>query len=378
MLAAVSEASQRDPKRFTSRSGASGLREDLVEQLVLMGHASPSYRRTIEELDGVLASPEGTSIREAFERVWQKRTFEGPYERPLLILAALRCDARAEGPSHPLHAAVGASTPDAGAVTRASLLGALGPDRLGFWITLRSRRVQTNEVTRSLAWQWPALLAGAGGRARPVELFDVGASAGLNLVGDALDLRWTRSSGDALQMAQDLDVRRRLGFDPRPLDVRRADDRDWLEACVWPEQRERIVNLKAAIEAFVRADPRPEIVLSRASSVPSRIELETKAGGTLAIAYQSLVRDYVPVEERDAYESSMRAWLSSGRRGERVWSMLELERTDAPDASCALDVHVATGGGFECVRLGITSYHPRVVDVADGAEARLRELLAIG
>ncbi len=363
-------------ERFARRHGAEGFRQDIAQQLLLMGDASPSYRRALQELDALLASEGSGPLTAAFERVWQKRDFEGPFERPLLVLAALRSDARSEGATHPLHAAMAADTPDDRAVTTEALRAAIEPGRIGFWITLRSRRIQTNEVTRSLAWMWPATLAGAGGRARPLQLFDVGASAGLNLVAEAVDVSWRRSTGEAIAIARDLDIRERRGFDPRPLDVRRPDDCEWLRACVWPGQLDRLARLDAAIAAFGAASPAPEIVLSRASSVPGRVEEATqKRPGHLAIAYQTLVRGYIPKGELDAYEAGMRAWLAAGARGERAWVLLELEELGRPELSCALDVHVGTGGAVEVVRLGRTSYHPETVDVTVGAEQRLVSLL---
>ena len=315
---------------------------------------------------------------ESFARVWNKRIFEGPYERPLLFLAALRYDARAEGITHPLHAAIAAEAPDASTVTHEALRAAIAPDRIGFWITLRSRRVQTNEVARSLAWLWPATLAGAGAHARPLLLFDVGASAGLNLAAEEVNVTWRYATGEPLRITRDVDVRARIGFDPRPLDVEKAEDREWLRACVWPEQRARMTRLDAAIDAFRVVLPRPELVLLRASSVPARIAPATlRHPDHLAIVYQSLVRGYLPVDERNAFEAAMRAWLAAGPRGMRVWSVLELEEMGPEEQSCALDVHVATGGGIESVRLCRTSYHPLTLDVMRGAEAQLAALLSL-
>jgi serine/threonine protein kinase len=377
--AAAGSSSSSSPAastRFERRYGTEGLRDDLTEQLHLMAHASPSYRRLLEELDELLASEAAVEVLAGFDRAWQRRSFEGPYERPLLTLAALRADARSEGAAHPLYAAIAAEVPDSRAVTAEALRSALARERIGFWITLRTRRVQTNEVTRSLAWLWPATLAGAGGSSRPLSLFDIGASAGLNLVAEAVEVRWRRSTGASLSVARDLDIRRRTGFDPRPLDVTRAEDRDWLKACVWPEQRARLERLDAAIAAFPKASPRPELLLLRGSSAPAKLEAATEGHPEeLAIAYQTLVSGYMPSDERAAYEAGMRAWLAHGPRGRRVWSTLELEAIGEPDLSCALDVHVGTGGAVERVRLGRTSYHPETIVVAEGAEARLTQLL---
>ncbi|MFO0548401.1 MAG: DUF2332 family protein [Polyangiaceae bacterium] len=356
---------------MAATTGTQGFRDDLAQQLVLMGETSPSYRRLLRELDALLASPTERELAASFERVWQKRTFEAAHERPLLLQAALRADAQREGPSHPLYAAIAAENPDARAIDAASLRAALAPERIGFWITLRTRRVQTNETTRSLVWLWPATLAGAGGRARPIQLYDVGASAGLNLVAEALDIPWKAQRGERLRISRDLDVRLRRGFDPRPLDARRPEDCDWLKACIWPEQRERLSRLEQALSAFRRAVPPVELVLAGAASVPSRLE---HSPGQLAIVYHSLIAGYVPKDERDLFESGVRAWLAAGRRGERVWSRLELEETGPADTSCALDVEVSTGDGTECVRLAKTGYHPTAVTVTPGAEDRLKAL----
>ena len=58
--------------------------------------------------------------------------------------------------------------------------------------------MKTNETSRALAWLWPASLAGGG---RRIALADVGASAGLNLVADALPNPWTTEDGSPLEVA---------------------------------------------------------------------------------------------------------------------------------------------------------------------------------
>jgi len=372
----ASSGTRGSSRPFGRRHGIDELRQDLADQLVLMGDTSPIYRSVIQLLDSLIVSAEGAALAAALQRVWQKRSFEGPYERPLLVLAALRADARAEGATHPLFDALAADAPSAAAVTKDALLASVAPSRIGFWITLRSRRIQTNEVSRGLVWLWPAMLAGAGGRARALQLFDIGASAGLNLVADGVDLSWRRVEGGALVLPRDLDVRGRVGLDPRPLDVRRKEDCEWLRSCIWPEQRARLARLDAAISAFHAARPAPELVLGRSSAAPARLEDASKQRtGELTIAYQTFVRGYVSPDERDACEKGMRDWLSRGARGARVWSTLELAETGRPEVSCALEVHVGVGGAVETVELCRTSYHPEVVEAISGAEERLLGLL---
>lgn len=239
--------------------------------------------------------------------------------------------------------------------------------------------MQTNEVSRALAWLWPAALAGCGEGRRPLAIVDVGASAGLNLSADLLSLSWRKRSGGSLSAASSFELRARVGFDPRPLDAGRTEDRAWLRACVWPGQLDRLRRLDAAIGAFQRATPAPEITLLRAASVPHRLPAlsERVGSGGLVLVYQTLVRGYLPSEEREVYEGAMLAWLQQGRRGERAWVTLELEDEHDPELNCPIDVQVATGGASESIRLGCTGYHPEVVDVDAKAEQRLVELLRV-
>lgn len=361
---------------FPRTMGVEGFRGDIAQQRVLMGDRAPVYARVLDLLEVLLDHPTRAVLEESLGRCWQKRTFEGPYERPLLMLAALRFDALVEGTSHPLFEALASPIPRLEAVTVEAVREALAPHRLGFWITLRSRRVQTNEVSRALTWTWPAALAGCGDRQRQLAIVDVGASAGLNLTADSLSLSWRRRGGGVITTPRNLQLRARVGFDPRPLDVRRKEDCLWLQACLWPGETDRVTRLEAAIRAYRLASPTPELQLLRASSVPGQLEPFSKlvGSGGLVLVYHTLVRGYIPRDEREVYEREMHSWLRSGRRGERAWASLELVNMSDPLFGCAIEVQVATGGGVATVRLGCTSYHPSVVDVDLDAEQELAAL----
>jgi hypothetical protein len=122
---------------------------------------------------------------------------------------------------------------------------------------LALRRVQTNDTSRALAWLWPAAIAGCSDGGRPLILVDVGCSAGLNLIGDALPHIWTTTAGGPLGVALRPQVLARFGLDGRPLEVGRPDDARWLHACVWPGEAERSQRLNDAIAALLDADLRP-------------------------------------------------------------------------------------------------------------------------
>jgi len=153
---------------MTPRAGVDELDRDLRGLRELVGPASPTYTRAIDELGLLLGGPTADdAILDRLEAAWSARTFRGFYERPLLLLASLRADALAS-PDHPLAPSFGAAVPDPGRVTRDALSLALAPDRETFWRCVRTRRVQTNDVSRAIAWRLPLR-----GVTRPVVLVDV-------------------------------------------------------------------------------------------------------------------------------------------------------------------------------------------------------------
>lgn len=131
------------------------------------------------------------------------------------------------------------------------------------------RVVQTNEVQR--AWcLLPALLSVSDGR--PLDVLELGPSAGLNLVWDRYAYRYSSGSwgNGALVLqgedrvpppaelfSQHVEVVRRRGIDLSPVDVTTDDGARLLESFVWADQESRIARLRTAIEVL-RSDP-PEL-----------------------------------------------------------------------------------------------------------------------
>jgi hypothetical protein len=365
---------------MAGRTGTEGLLEDLAWQRERVLERCPPYARALELLPGALDGPAGRFLAAA----WQGRTFHAPYGRPLLLLAALRHDALAEGPGHPLHAAFSAEPPDAGAATEDALRAALDGARERLWDAIATRAVSTNETSRAVAWLWPAALAGASSGARPLALADVGASAGLNLVADLLPPIWTDEEGAPLEVVRDPRTVARLGLDPAPLDALKPEDADWLRACVWPGDRDRAERLEAALVAYARARPRPDApVLAPVSAraVPARLDALSRAEpGALVLAYQTIVRDFLDPAERDEYEGGMREWLAAQPLGRALWVDLEPAAGGTPDLPASIHAHARAAGGAAVVTLELArcGYHPRRI-VRNAAEvAALRELLAHG
>jgi hypothetical protein len=124
---------------------------------------------------------------------------------------------------------------------------------------------QTNEVGRS-AVLMAGLLAVAELFPQPVELLELGASGGLNLILDRYDydlggvragdpaspLRLTPEWKGPPPPAGSVAIASRAGVDLRPMDVR--DDQERLFAYIWPDQAGRLRQLETAI-ALAAADP---------------------------------------------------------------------------------------------------------------------------
>ena len=173
-----------------------------------------------------------------------------------------------------------------------SLGGSYGPDS-GTWPLFRSfvleradrvrsligsRVTQTNEVRRS-ALLYPAVAIAARQAGSPVALLEVGASAGLLLGMATYSYRYqTEQAGQlaagptrstvglhcALAVApgaslptipKKLPVGSRIGLDPAPVDLTDEEQYAWLEACIWPDQPERLRLFGAAATAQRKSPP---------------------------------------------------------------------------------------------------------------------------
>jgi hypothetical protein len=153
-----------------------------------------------------------------------------------------------------------ASTLDRDALVR-ELNASLQSDR-AFFERMLQQPPQTNEIGRSAV-----LLGGYAEIARdtglPLALLEIGASAGLNLRWDQyrFDLgphTWgdpvspvriaSEWRGSRPPLPAKIQVDSRAGCDDAPLDPRSDADRRNLMAYCWPEQRERVARLTAALE----------------------------------------------------------------------------------------------------------------------------------
>ena len=101
---------------------------ELLAQAAFLKAREPVYERALGMLDEVVRGEFGLQLGS----LWADRTFNAIYERPLLLLAALRYDALCEGVAHPLHAAMAADPAQVEALTPAALTAAVSPTRTRF------------------------------------------------------------------------------------------------------------------------------------------------------------------------------------------------------------------------------------------------------
>lgn len=181
-----------------------------------------------------------------------------------------------------------------------ALARALADSRLLPWLDTAP---QTNEVARSGVLM-PGLLTVAAATGLPLALFELGASAGLNLRLDRYAYRLgTLATGPAdapLTIAPEwhgpppprgeVRIASRRGVDLSPVDLTDTEARERLLAYVWPEQSERLHRLEAAIAAFV-ADP---VALDRADAA-DWVEAEVRtAAGAATVVFHSIAWHYFP------------------------------------------------------------------------------------
>lgn len=192
-----------------------------------------------------------------------------------------------------------APLPDAAALGEA-LAPLLQGDALLPWL---ERAPQTNEVGRAAVLMAGLLVAAARFR-RPLALYELGASAGLNLQLDryACDLGG-RAAGDSASIvrlapewtgspppAAEVRIAGRQGVDLNPFDVRR--DRDRLLAYIWPDQRLRLAQAKAALDIAAAAPP-PVTRGDAADWLEQRLAIPGPAG-IARIVMHSVAFQYFP------------------------------------------------------------------------------------
>jgi len=224
------------------------------------------------------------------------------------------------------------------------------PDAETLWTTLRpvladpsllpwlDSAPQTNEVGRS-AVLMSGLLAIAETFPQDMELLELGASGGLNLVLDryGYDLGG-RIAGDPaspLQLRPEwkgspppdakVTIARRSGVDLNPLDVRRDGER--LLAYVWPDQRQRLTQLETALALAVGDPPRLERG-DAAEWLEARLAGPRETGLTRVVLH-SIAFQYFSADSKARIEAMLeRAGAAATSAAPLAWLRYEFDDRD--------------------------------------------------
>lgn len=216
---------------------------------------------------------------------------------------------------------------------------------------------QTNEVGRGAALVGGLLLLDER-LGLPVRLFEIGASAGLNLRADhyrytddrgrtwgdpaspaVLDGAWR---GTPLPLGSAMTVVERDGCDLAPLDPTTPEDRLTLAAYVWPDQAARHQRLRSALELAAAV---PAVVHRQGAA--DFVEGLTTQPGTLTVVWHSVMWQYLPPADQQRVSAHLDR-LGSGASREAPLAHLYAEPVRrAPDADHEFLVclEVWPGGG---------------------------------
>jgi hypothetical protein len=227
---------------------------------------------------------------------------------------------------------------------------------------------QTNEVARS-GWILGAMLHLSALTRTPLEIFEMGASAGLNLAFDeyrhelgegrvwgdrnapvTVECTWR---GTTPPLDAPLSVVGRHGCDLRPIDPANADDRARLISYVWADQLHRMHRVEAALAHAARLHR----TVDRADAADWLADklAAPQLPGTTRVVLHTIVWDYLPATAKARLEA---AFAAAGARAttQRPFARISVEPDDVR-GSARIDLTVWPDGST--VTLGRGDFHGR-------------------
>lgn len=182
------------------------------------------------------------------------------------------------------------------------------------------RSTQTNEVGRCALFV--PVFARLNDETGPLGHVDVGTSAGLNLLLPRYGYRYepggefggldhvvlecgVRGPAPIPTVAPEVAVS--IGLDRSPIDVLDDADVRWLEACVWPDQRDRFDRLRRAL-AMARAaaaDGAHDVRVGDAVTDTAALVREVAERGVHPVVTNSWVLSYLTTGQREAYLTAL-------------------------------------------------------------------------
>ena len=193
---------------------------------------------------------------------------------------------------------------------------------------------QTNEVRRSAAI-FSGVCAASFGFAGPIDVLELGASAGLNQSFDEFEYSLcgfhslaksnvkieTDWRGNPCRQLRNIKIRSRAACDQSPIDVLAAQNNLLLKSYIWPDQAERLIRTEAAIQIAIKN----KIVVEKSdASVWLKNALKQRANDAMTIVFHSVFFNYPPEEiRRQIFETMHGEIKSSIAAAPLVWLRFE-------------------------------------------------------
>ncbi|GIX13663.1 MAG: hypothetical protein KatS3mg118_1622 [Paracoccaceae bacterium] len=223
---------------------------------------------------------------------------------------------------------------------------------------------QTNEVARSGVLLGLVLILAAR-TGMPIELIEIGASAGLNLGLDGYSYDLGAAGirkGNAVHIACDwrgawpdpgtpLRIEARAGCDLAPIDPADRAMRERLIAWIWPDQTDRLARAEAALDAAAAAPWRVERA-EAAAWLAGRLARPQPAG-RLRVLMHSVMWQYLPESARAGIGAAMAA-AGARATADRPLGWVRMEGDGIRD-SAALGLTLWPAG--QTLRCGRAGWH---------------------
>lgn len=243
------------------------------------------------------------------------------------------------GPLGEIYAAAGGAGPNDDAL-RAVLVEDIAQNRPHYETYLEGPP-QTNEVGRS-GVMIGGYLSIAEQTGLPLHVFEIGASAGLNLGCDRFFYRFGEEVwGDAASSVSlapdwqgglpplhaDLQIAERQGCDIAPVDVGQHENQRRLESYIWPDQPERLARLRGAVSIAKELETR---VIQESADVFVEKAFQGPAPRAVRVIAHTIMWQYMPKDMRARIESTIRQ-AGETASGESPVAWLRLEPVDVKD-----------------------------------------------